>query len=83
VVARRRDGTSARALRNGALPFRAGDCDAGGNVSIDALTRGAGILLGERDARECVALDSDGVLTVTVDEMIAAVGRALAGCPMS
>lgn len=81
VLAVRDDGAGARVLLNGTLPFCAGDCNADGNVSIDELTRGVGIVLGERDVRECVALDVDGTSTVTIDELVAAVGRALNGCP--
>ncbi|MBX3025547.1 VCBS repeat-containing protein [bacterium] len=83
VLAVRDDGAGARVLLNGTLPFCAGDCNADGNVSIDELTRGVGIVLGERDVRECVALDLDGTQTVTIDELVAAVGRALNGCPTS
>lgn len=75
------DGASARVLLNGTLPFCAGDCNADGNVSIDELTRGVGIVLGERDARECVALETNGMSGITVDELVAAVNRALIGCP--
>ena len=83
VLAARDDGASARVLLNGTLPFCSGDCNADGNVSIDELMRGVGILLGERDARDCIALDADATLTVTVNELIAAVNRALEGCPTS
>ena len=41
------------------------------------------ILLGEADPRDCIALDVDGNLTVTVDELVRAVNGALEGCPAS
>lgn len=80
LVAVRDDGASARVLLNGTRPFCAGDCNADGTVSIDELTRGVGIVLGERDSRECVALDTNGMVGVTVDELVAAVNGALNGC---
>jgi hypothetical protein len=74
-------GDEARALLNVTLPFCAGDCNADGTVTIEELLRGVRIVLGESDPRDCIALDVDGSLTVTVNELVAAVNGALDGCP--
>jgi len=81
VVAARPDGESARVLLNGTLPFCAGDCNADGAVSVDEITRGINILLGEIDPRECVAADVDSNFAVTINELVAAVRNDLEGCP--
>ncbi len=81
VVVARADGASARVLINETFPYCAGDCNANGTVSIDELMRGVRIILGEVDARDCIALDVDGDLEVRINELVAAVGGALQGCP--
>lgn len=83
LVAMHDAGDNARVLLNVTAPFCAGDCNANGNVSIDELMRGVNILLGEADPRDCIALDVDGNLMVTVNELVGAVNGALEGCPAS
>jgi hypothetical protein len=83
VVATRPDGESARVLLNGTLPFCAGDCNADGAVSVEEITRGINILLGEIDPRECVGADVDGNSHVTINELVAAVKSDLEGCPVN
>lgn len=58
-----------------------GDCDGNGQVLVDELIRGVNIALGVEDWTSCAALDRDFSSTVTVDELLAAVGAALGGCP--
>lgn len=71
------------ALLAGASPAIAcpGDCDGDGQVLVDELIRGVNIALGVEDWTSCTALDRDFSSTVTVDEILAAVGAALGGCP--
>ncbi|MEO8603035.1 MAG: VCBS repeat-containing protein [bacterium] len=76
-----RSGTTIAVLLNASGPLCAGDCNASGAVSIDELTRAVSIVLGERDPRDCVALDQNGNGNVSIAEVIAAVGSALNGCP--
>ena len=57
-----------------------GDCDGGGNVTVDELVRGVGMSLGEAETSSCAAFDADGSGAVTIDELIAAVNAALNGC---
>ena len=58
-----------------------GDCGFDGAVTIDELTVGLRIALGVEPAAACSALDADGDRQVVVAELIAAVRRALEGCP--
>ena len=74
-------GASARVLLNVTAPYCVGDCNANGAVTIEELMRGVNIVLGESDPRDCIALDADGSLTVTVNELVAAVNGSLEGCP--
>ena len=83
LVALHDGGDSVRVLLNATAPFCAGDCNANGTVTIEELTRGVNILLGEADPRDCIALDVDGNQMVTVDELVRAVNGALEGCPAS
>jgi len=58
-----------------------GDCDSGGNVTVDEIVTGVNIALGARELGECTRFDGDGSNSVTVDELIQALNFALAGCP--
>jgi hypothetical protein len=57
-----------------------GDCNADAVVSVDELVRGVRGALG---APFCVAFDLDRDGHVAVNELVAAVAAALAGCPMA
>src|SRR5262245_26905473 len=58
-----------------------GDCDGGGGVSIDELIRGVNIALGNDTVFQCRAFDTNGNESVTIEELIEAVGYAQDGCP--
>jgi len=59
------------------------DCNHNGAVSIDELLRavGIGLEVGTAAVAGCSAADTDGSLTVTVDEILAGVARTFDGCP--
>lgn len=60
-----------------------GDCNADARVTVNELTVGVRLALGDRTpgVNECMAaLDLNGDERVTVDELIAAIGYALSGC---
>lgn len=57
------------------------DCDASGGVGVDELMRAVRITLGEEAVASCLAADLYGDGAVTVDELLAGVAAALAGCP--
>ena len=63
-----------------AHPSCAGDCDAGGAVTIDELVRAVGIVLGTGSVDDCLSVDTDFDDDVAVNEVIQAVLRALNGC---
>mgnify|MGYP002262591852 CR=1 FL=1 len=58
-----------------------GDCNGDGMVAVYELVKGVNITLGILPLSECGAMDSNGDVTVTVDELVTAVTRALDGCP--
>ena len=58
-----------------------GDCDGGGSVSIDELVTGVNIALGAVGIDACPRFDRDSDLVVRINELVAAVDRALNGCP--
>jgi hypothetical protein len=58
----------------------AGDCDGGGDVTVDEIVRGVNIGLGTRPVADCLAFDTTGDGLVTVDEIVAAIRKALLGC---
>jgi len=74
------DGQSIGVAINYTAPACPGDCNGNGIVSVDDLIVGVLIALDDRDASQCLALDADGSNTVTIEELIAAVQRALEGC---
>lgn len=59
----------------------AGDCDYSGGVAVAELVRGVRIALGLATLDECAGLDVNNDRQVLVDELVAAVGVALRGCP--
>ena len=50
-------------------------------MSVDELIRGVVIALGSQPVSVCPAMDRNGSGEVTIDELIAAIGIALDGCP--
>ena len=57
-----------------------GDCDGDGTVGVDELVRGVSIALGVLPLEACAAVDTNGSTSVTIDELIGALDRALRGC---
>ncbi len=49
-------------------------------VSVDELIRAVNLALGGHDGSACLALDVDANGVVSMDELVAAVDRAIAGC---
>ena len=58
----------------------AGDCNGDGSVAIGEIIRGVRIAVGDVPIDDCPAIDGDGNGTLSVNELIAAVGRGLQGC---
>jgi Phosphoinositide phospholipase C, Ca2+-dependent len=58
-----------------------GDCNNDGQVMVEEVVSGVAIALGRSDTAACASLDLDGDGSVLVYELIAAVLRALEGCP--
>lgn len=58
-----------------------GDCDESGEVGADELVAAVNIALGIVGAVECPAADASAEGRVTIEELVDAVARALAGCP--
>jgi hypothetical protein len=58
----------------------AGDCNGDDAVTIDELTRGVAIVLGQQPIERCRALDRNQRDGVTIDELIVAVRFGLEGC---
>lgn len=61
-------------------PACVGDCDGSREVTVDEIMVLIGIALGQQAVDLCRAADRDGDGTVFVDEIVAAVQAALAGC---
>lgn len=57
-----------------------GDCNCDNAVTVDDLTTGVDIALGMAPQSRCLAIDRDASSSTTVDEILAAVERALVGC---
>jgi hypothetical protein len=57
-----------------------GDCNDDHSVAIDEIILGVRMALGDAPIGDCRAMDGDGNGAVTVNELIAAVTRALQGC---
>jgi hypothetical protein len=80
VVVLDEEGTSLQVALNDTPDLCAGDCNENDAVSIDELVLGVGIALGSRPIAGCSALDVDGSKKVEINELVAAVARALRGC---
>jgi len=61
-------------------PRCVGDCNVDGIVAIDELVHAVAIAGGADGTASCAALDRDGDGVVSIAEVVAAVGGALAGC---
>ena len=57
-----------------------GDCDAGGDVTINELITMVNVVLGYTPLSACTAGDADGSGDITINEIIAAVNSILNGC---
>ncbi len=66
----------------GAQAACVGDCDGGGEVTVDEIIRMVNISLEVAPLSECRAGDANGDGSITVDEIIQAVNNALNGCPV-
>jgi hypothetical protein len=60
-----------------------GDCNLDGAVLINELYTGVNIALSQLDQARCEAMDDNGDLAVTVNELVAATNAALRTCPVS
>jgi murein DD-endopeptidase MepM/ murein hydrolase activator NlpD len=58
-----------------------GDCNGGGEVTVDEILTMVSIALGNGDVSSCWAGDSNADHGITVDEILTAVNNALNGCP--
>jgi hypothetical protein len=57
-----------------------GDCDGNGAVTVGELVKGVNIALGNAALNTCPQFEVNDRQTVTIDEIIIAVGNALRGC---
>ncbi|MFN8642606.1 MAG: hypothetical protein U0802_13500 [Candidatus Binatia bacterium] len=58
-----------------------GDCDGSGRVGVAEVVRAVTIALGTQPVSTCPAADRNGDGRVTIDDLVAAVGSVLDGCP--
>ena len=58
-----------------------GDCDLDDTVHVDELVVGVAMALGRQPFSACPAIDVDGNGSIAVNEVVAAVGSSLGGCP--
>ncbi|MBX3026752.1 hypothetical protein KF840_17740 [bacterium] len=58
-----------------------GDCDGSGVVGVEEVVRAVAIALGTLPVAACPAADRNGDGAVTIDDLIAAAGSVLNGCP--
>jgi len=63
-----------------ATPSCPGDCDGGGDVTVNELITGVNIALGNSGVSSCPAFDRNGDGMVSISELIDAVNAALMGC---
>ena len=63
-----------------AIRVCSGDCDGNGAVSVDELIRCVNIALDPDLLGGCLACDTDRSGDITIDEIVVAAGKALAGC---
>ena len=66
-----------------ALPPCEGDCNEDGAVGIDELVRAVNVALDVQPLTVCAAADTDGDGVVRINDLVAAVVRALLGCQLS
>ena len=59
----------------------AGDCNGNGRVEISELVRAVNVALGSSEIRVCRPADRNASETLEIDELLAAVGSSLDGCP--
>jgi len=71
---------STTAISPAAAQTCAGDCNGDQAVGIDEIIVGVRIALGAEPTGSCLAMDGNGDGVVTVNDLIAAVTRALQGC---
>lgn len=64
-----------------AEPSCPGDCNGDGEVTVNEITLGVAIALGNQPVSACPAADVNGDGMVNVAELLQAVGAALNGCP--
>lgn len=57
-----------------------GDCNGDGLVTVDEIVSGVAMALGNLAVEECPSFDRDRSATVTVDELVEAIQKALNGC---
>jgi hypothetical protein len=57
-----------------------GDCDSGGQVTVDEILTMVNIALGDTSISACDAGDTNGDNQITIDEILTAVNNALRGC---
>jgi hypothetical protein len=62
-------------------PFCPGDCSGSGMVTVDELVIGVNIALEIEPLAACPALNTKEDTRITIDELLAAVGATLNGCP--
>ena len=58
-----------------------GDCDENQVVSVDELIRGVNIALARAAVGDCEPLDENANGSISIDELVGAVKRAINGCP--
>lgn len=58
-----------------------GDCNQDGTVGVEELVRGVNVAVGRAEVSVCTAMDRNGDERVAINELVAAVANALAGCP--
>lgn len=58
-----------------------GDCDGGGEVTVEEIVTGVRIVLQEEAIAACAAMDTNRDDQITVDEIVRAVRALLEGCP--
>src|SRR5262245_18059704 len=61
----------------------AGDCDTDEAVGVSELVRSVYIALGNQPLSNCPAIHTNISRSVAINELIAAVGAALNGCPVA
>lgn len=61
----------------------AGDCNGDGRVAVNEVVLGVNIGLSSLSLSACPAIDADGNLEVSIDELVRAVLNGLEGCPQT